>query len=163
VPANPETNKEIIRSFVAAWNERDFARFDELMADGATLAVGGVTVPCDPRGTRAIAKEWTTAFPDWQFETRALIAEGDLVAAHMPYRGTFEHPISGLAPTGRHAVVDEMVIFRIADGKIAQAWEVYDEAGMWRQLAVVAPSVPYDVESADHRVGARTGSVRMAP
>jgi len=113
VPTNPDANKDIIRSFVAAWNDRDFDRFDQLMAPGATLAVGGVTVPCDPPGTRAIAQEWTTAFPDWQFEPRALIAEDDLVVAHMPYRGTFERPISGLAPTGRHAVVDEMVIFRI--------------------------------------------------
>lgn len=144
---NPEANKEIIRSFLAAWNERDFDRFDELMAHGATLAVGGVTVPCDPEGTRAIAQEWTAAFPDWQFEAQALIAEGDLVVAHMPYRGTFEHPISGLAATGRHAVVDEMVIFRIADGKIAQAWEVYDEAGMWRQLGVTPPSTPYDLDA----------------
>jgi predicted ester cyclase len=147
VPTNPETNKDIIRSFIGAWNERDFDRFDELMAPGATLAVGGVTVPCDPPGTRAIAQEWTTAFPDWQFEPRALIAEGDLVVAHMPYRGTFERPISGLAPTGRHAVVDEMVIFRIAHGKIAQAWEVYDEAGMWRQLGVTPPSMPYDLDT----------------
>jgi predicted ester cyclase len=33
-----------------------------------------------------------------------------------------------------------MVIFRIADGKIAEAWEVFDEAGMWRQLGVPAPA-----------------------
>jgi predicted ester cyclase len=135
----PDTNKDIIRSFVAAWNERGFDRFDELMAPGGTLDVGGVTVPCDPSGTRAIAEEWTTAFPDWQFELRVLIAEGDLVVAHMPYSGTFERPISGLAPTGRHAVVDEMVIFRIVEDRIAQAWEVYDEAGMWRQLGVTTP------------------------
>jgi predicted ester cyclase len=146
VAHNPELNKEIVRSFVEAWNERTFDRFDDLMADGATLAVGGVTVPCDPQGTRAIAEEWTTAFPDWRFEPQALIAEGDLVVAHMPYRGTFTAPISGLAPTGREAFVDEMVIFRIADGKITKAWEVYDEAGMWRQLAVTPPSTPYDLD-----------------
>jgi predicted ester cyclase len=32
--------------------------------------------------------------------------------------------------------VDEIVIFRIGSRKIAEAWEVYDEAGMWRQLGV---------------------------
>lgn len=131
-----DANKDLIRSFVAAWNERDFDRFDILMADGATLAVSGLTFPCDPKGTRAIAEEWTTAFPDWHFELLALVAEDDLVVAHMPYRGTFTHPISGTAPTGRSAQVDEMVIFRIDDSKIAEAWEVYDEAGMWRQLGV---------------------------
>jgi predicted ester cyclase len=33
-----------------------------------------------------------------------------------------------------------MVIFRIADDKIVEAWEVYDEAGMWRQLDVSPPA-----------------------
>ena len=81
----------------------------------------------------------TTAFPDWRFELRAVIAEADLVAAHMPYSGTFTKPILGIAPTGRLARVDEMVVFRIANRRIAEAWEVYDECGMWRQLGVRPP------------------------
>jgi predicted ester cyclase len=104
------------------------------MADDAVLAVSGMTFSCNPNGTKAIAREWTTAFPDWHFELLALVADGDLVAAHMPYQGTFTHPLFGTPPTQRSATVDEMVIFQIADGKIARAWEVYDEAGMWRQL-----------------------------
>jgi len=32
-----------------------------------------------------------------------------------------------------------MVIFRIHDGKVAHAWEVFDECGMWRQLGVLTP------------------------
>jgi predicted ester cyclase len=137
---NLEANKDIIRSFVAAWNDRDFDRFDRLMGDGARLRVGGMIVPCDPKGTRAIAEQWTTAFPDWRFDLRALVAEADLVVAHMPYQGTFERPIAGVAATGRRAEVDEFVMFRIAAGTIAEAWEVYDEAGMWRQLRATPPA-----------------------
>jgi steroid delta-isomerase-like uncharacterized protein len=139
VTSHLDANKNIVRAFVAAWNERDFDRFDILMADDAVLAVGGMSVPCNPAGTRAIATEWTAAFPDWQFELLGLIAEGDRVVAHVPYSGTFTKPISGVAPTGQFARVDEMVIFRIAEGKVAEAWEVYDEAGMWRQLGAVPP------------------------
>jgi predicted ester cyclase len=135
-----DANKDIVRAFVAAWNDRDFEQFDSLMCEGATLTVGGMTVPCDPRGTRAIAEEWTAAFPDWHFDLLGLVSEADRVVAHMPYTGTFTRPISGIAPTGRFARVDEMVIFRVADGKIAEAWEVYDEAGMWRQLGVSSPA-----------------------
>jgi predicted ester cyclase len=131
-----DANKDIVRAFVEAWNERDFARFDTLMGAGAVLSVGGMTVPCDPAGTRAIAQEWTTAFPDWRFEVLSLVAEADRVVAHMPYTGTFTNPINGVKPTGRFARVDEMVIFRIDESKIAEAWEVYDECGMWRQLGV---------------------------
>ena len=135
-----ESNEYVVRAFVAAWNDRDFSAFDELMDEAAVLNVGGQTIPCDPAGTRAIAEAWTTAFPDWRFQLLALIADGDLVAAHMPYEGAFERPLYGIAPTGKFAHVDEMVIFRITGGKVVEAWEVYDEAGMWRQLGVSPPS-----------------------
>jgi steroid delta-isomerase-like uncharacterized protein len=139
VTTDLEASKDIVRAFVAAWNDRNFDDFDSLMGDHATLTVSGMTVPCSPAGTRAIAEEWTRAFPDWKFELRSLIAEGDRVVAHMPYSGTFTNPLTGIAATGRFARVDEMVIFRIAEGKVAEAWEVYDEAGMWRQLGVALP------------------------
>ena len=46
---------------------------------------------------------------------RALVAEGDrVVAAHMPYSGTFTNPISASHQRGSSPVVDEMVIFRLA-------------------------------------------------
>jgi hypothetical protein len=32
-----------------------------------------------------------------------------------------------------------MVIFRIVDDEIVEAWEVYDEAGMWRWHGVNPP------------------------
>lgn len=137
--AQLKANKAVARSFVDAWNSRDFGRFDVLMAEGAVLRIGGAVIPVHPAGTRAIAQEWTTAFPDWRFDLLALIAEGDLVVAHMPYAGTHRGAILGIEPTNRFCSVDEIVIFRLLDGKIAEAWEVYDEAGMWRQLGVPPP------------------------
>jgi steroid delta-isomerase-like uncharacterized protein len=146
-----EASKAIIRSFIDAWNTRDFDRFEALMSDDAVLRIGGAVVSCNPQGTRTIAEQWTSAFPDWRFDLLALIAEGDRVVAHMPYRGTHRQAILGIAPTSRSCAVDEIVIFRIADGKIAEAWEVYDEAGMWRQLGTspVMPSDPAKGEPAD--------------
>jgi C-1 hydroxylase len=140
IDAELGANKAIVRSFVEAWNSRDFDRFDLLMGDDAVLHVGGGTVSCNPAGTRAIAEEWTRGFPDWRFELLALIAESDRVVAHAPYSGTHRATVIGVSPTGRFCAVDEIVIFRIADGKIAEAWEVYDEAGMWRQLGVTTPA-----------------------
>jgi len=135
-----DANRDLVRAFVGAWNDRDFDRFDALMAEDAVLRIGGGVVPCSPSGTRAIAEEWTGAFPDWRFDLCRLVAEGDVVVAHMPYSGTFDSSILGIAPTHRSASVDEIVIFRIAGGRIAEAWEVYDECGMWRQLGVTPPA-----------------------
>jgi steroid delta-isomerase-like uncharacterized protein len=131
-----DVNKDVIRAFIDAWNTRDFDRFATLMGADAVLHVGGGDVSCDPAGSRAIAEAWTTAFPDWRLQLLDLIAEGDRVVAHMPYSGTHRRPVAGVDPTGRSCTVDEIVIFRLAERKIVEAWEVYDEAGMWRQLGV---------------------------
>jgi steroid delta-isomerase-like uncharacterized protein len=134
--AAAEATKDVVRAFVDTWNDRDFERFADLMGPDAVLHVAGGKVSCNPAGTRAIAAEWTHAFPDWRFHLRDLIAEGDRVVAHMPYSGTHRDRIAGVEPTERSCLVDEIVIFRVVDGKIVEAWEVYDEAGMWRQLGV---------------------------
>jgi steroid delta-isomerase-like uncharacterized protein len=119
-------SKAVVRSFIDAWNTRDFDRFTALMGVDAVLHIGGGDVSCNPTGTRAIAEEWTTAFPDWRFQVLGLIAEGDRVVAHMPYSGTHRRAVVGVDSTGRSCTVDEIVIFRIAEGKIVEAWEVYD-------------------------------------
>jgi predicted ester cyclase len=131
-----EANKAVVRSFIDTVNTRDFDRYTALMGADAVLHIGRVDVPIDPAGTRAIAEQWSTAFPDWRFELRDLIAEGDRVVAYMPYSGTHCHTIIGVDATGRSCIVDEIVIFRVTEGKIVEAWEVSDEAGMWRQLGV---------------------------
>jgi hypothetical protein len=45
----------------------------------------------------------------------------------MPYAAPHRGAIVGVQPTERLCTVDETVIFRIAGGHIAEAWEVYDE------------------------------------
>ena len=116
-------------------------RFDTLMGDGAILSVGGMKLPCDPRGTRTIAEEWTSRISG--LALRAARSRRRAATASWLTCLTAERsptPSTALRPTGRFANVDEMVIFRIADGKIAEAWEVYDESGMWRQLGVTPPA-----------------------
>ena len=129
-----EENKAVVRAFVDAWNDRSFDRFDDLMAAGATLTVSGNTISCDPSATRAIAEHWCAGLPDYRFDLLDLIAEGDKVVARMPFTGTLTGPVLDLQPTGRSVRADEIVIFRIADGRIVEAWEVYDEYSMRKQL-----------------------------
>jgi steroid delta-isomerase-like uncharacterized protein len=136
-----DANKAIVRSFIEAWNNRDFARFEDLMADTCQLAVGADRVSCSPSSTREIAEYWVAAFPDWRFELLDLVAEGDRVVALMPYSGTQDGDVLDIPATRRRVQVSEIVIFRIADGRIAEAWEVYDECGMRRQLGGMPASV----------------------
>jgi predicted ester cyclase len=43
----------------------------------------------------------------------------------------------GIAATGKKIVVGQIVIFRVADGKIAEYWEQADFLGMMQQLGAV--------------------------
>lgn len=132
-----ESNKDVVRAFVEAWNTQELDHFDDLMAENCRLTVGGNTISCSPASTRAIVEHWLGGFPDYRFELHDLIAEGDKVVARMPFSGTQTGPVLDLEPTGRPVQVSEIVIFRIEDGKIVEAWEEYDALGMRRQLGVI--------------------------
>ena len=61
--AQLEANKAVIRSFVDAWNTRDFGRFQSLIGQDAVLRIGGGIVPCDPASVnrarrRPAARPW---------------------------------------------------------------------------------------------------------
>jgi hypothetical protein len=53
--ADPQlvANKAIVRSFIDAWNTRDFDRFEVLMGEDAVLPIGGPSFPATPRARAA--------------------------------------------------------------------------------------------------------------
>jgi predicted ester cyclase len=63
------------------------------------------------------------------------------VVARMPFTGTQIGQALDIPPTGRAVRVSEIVIFRVVEGKIIEAWEEYDEMGMRRLLGVL-PGAP---------------------
>jgi len=43
-----------------------------------------------------------------------------------------------VAPTGRRVSVSGISISRVADGKIAEEWPVWDQMGLMRQIGAVS-------------------------
>lgn len=74
----------------------------------------------------------------WQIED--VFSAGDRVAARLVARGTHVGEVAGVAPTGNTLQVDQLAVFRVADGKIAETWLVWDTLGFLRQIGVVPPS-----------------------
>jgi hypothetical protein len=55
--------------------------------------------------------------------------------------------VNGIPPTGKKISVDAISIHRMAGGKIAETWEVWDTLGFLQQLGVVpAPEEAVDRE-----------------
>ena len=89
------------------------------------------------------AKRWIApfraSFPDVHMEIVELIAEGDTVVGRFTCSATHLGQWLGQAPTGRRFErVDEVGIFRLRDGRIADAWSLEDTLGRLRQLGLTA-------------------------
>jgi steroid delta-isomerase-like uncharacterized protein len=71
-------------------------------------------------------------------EVNELLSAGDRVVARWTGSGTHEGELMGVPPTGASIKVDALSIFRIADGKIAEEWTVWDALGLLQQVGAVA-------------------------
>ena len=138
-----EENKALVRRIYDELNRRNLATIDE---NTASDYVGHALVhnPLRPAGVASgvagVKQDFTmhyTAFPDWQITIDDMIAEGDNVVIVTTERGRHQGEWLGIAPTGQQVTVQGVTIFRIADGKIAEAWGLADRAGMWQQLGLI--------------------------
>lgn len=140
-----ETENEALVTRIAEeiWTAGNLDGVDEVMAADAVYhhpsLPGGEGGREDWR--RAIAM-YRTAAPDSRVVFEDLISSGDLVVGRWRATGTQTGPLPGLPPTGRRIDIGGITIYRIADGRIVEAWEQLDLLGMWRQLGVFAPPGP---------------------
>ena len=74
------------------------------------------------------------ALPDMQFEIDDVFGAGDRVAMRFTLRGTHRAELLGRPPTGRPITVSGINVYRLADGKIAETWQLADVAGLVHQL-----------------------------
>jgi predicted ester cyclase len=78
-------------------------------------------------------------FPGAQVVLEDLVAESDKAVMRFRFQGTHKADFMGVAPTGKQTDVKVMSITIVADGKFAEAWQIYDALGMFQQLSVTPP------------------------
>jgi steroid delta-isomerase-like uncharacterized protein len=78
--------------------------------------------PAGPDGAEYVVSPMHGAHPDLRFTIDDLIAEGDRVTIRWTLHGTNIGPMLGRPPTGQPVELSAIVVFRIADGKIAERW-----------------------------------------
>lgn len=135
-----EDNKALVsRIAETIWNHGDLAAIDQVMA--AEAKYHGPHMPDgsgDRESWRRAVSMYRGAFPDAQVTFEELVAAGDTVVGRWTASGTHTGQLPGVAPTGRRVSIGGITIYRIAEGKIVEAWEQLDLLGMWQQLGVVA-------------------------
>ena len=74
---------------------------------------------------------------DGHWNVEEIVCSGDRVIARWTGTGTHQAELMGVAATHRPIRVDAISIFRIADGKIAEMWTVWDALALTQQIGAV--------------------------
>jgi steroid delta-isomerase-like uncharacterized protein len=131
-----ERNKAVIRRFIDAWNARDLAAFDDLIAPDVIRhceATPGVEAR-NLEQLKDFLRQDTATFPDSLQTIKLLVAEGNLVAAWCTYEGTQRGQMGPFPPSGRKTQFDFGAVFRVEGGKIAEWWVTWDNLTALRAL-----------------------------
>ena len=81
--------------------------------------------PPGAAGAEYVVATMHGAHPDLRFAIDDLVAEDDRVTIRWTMRGTRSGPLLGQPPTGEPVELAAIVIFRLADGKIAERWAAW--------------------------------------
>src|SRR6478752_8421814 len=88
----------------------------------------------DPAAVAAQFEPLISAFPDWHWEIRHLVVDGDYIAVHFTVTGTHRGAFQGIEATGRRVIIPEFTLYRLEDGKFAEVWDHTDIDGVMRQM-----------------------------
>ena len=131
----PETL--IHRWLEEVWNKGRAEAIDEMFASEGIAH--GLTDPegkelCGPEGFKPFFESFRNAFPDIKVTVEDTVTEGDKIAARCRVEGTHRGEGLGVASTGKRVAFTGMVIIRVQEGKIVEAWNNFDFMTMFQQI-----------------------------
>lgn len=136
-----EANKQLIqRWFEEVWNKGRADAIEEMIADDCVIhglgdATGQpVTGPSEFKSFHATFRE---AFPDITVSVDDTVAEGDKVAARCSVYGKHTGDSLGFKASQAPVEFTGMVIVRVREGRIAEAWNNFDFMRMYKQIGVI--------------------------
>ena len=128
---DPEAAKDLVRQFYAqAINGRDLDAVPGLLTEDFVHDGN----PLGNAGQRDVVAGFLSGFSDLHNKILLILAEGDLVSAHQRWTGTHDGDFAGMPASGRAVDFTSTAILRIADGRIAEAWDEVDMLTLIQQI-----------------------------
>lgn len=132
-----ENNKLLAhRVWEEVWHQGQLSRIDELFTPDFVRHDPGRELHGTDQNRQFISS-MRAAFPDVHYSVEDQIVEGDKVVVRYRFQGTHLGPFQGMPPTGRQVAYTGILIYRMADDKIAEQWTEFDLLGFLRQLGVL--------------------------
>ena len=121
--------------------------FDEIFVHGSFEAVDELLAPDfvthnapstgDGRADmKATIERVSKGLADAFFTIEDIFGEGDRVAVRVTSGARHVGPFMGMPATNKAYTIEEIHIFRIADGKVAEHWHQLDAMGLMKQLGL---------------------------
>lgn len=129
-----EANKALVRRYYEEVMG-DLSGIEEIVADDFVDHHFPPDMPPGPAGVRKFFTEFVgSVFSDVRIDIDFLLAEGDKVDCHFVLHARHTGPMGDLAPRGNQIRLPAISTFRIADGKLAEAWEIFDSGSLAAQM-----------------------------
>ena len=131
-------NAEFIhRWFDEVWNNKNEDAIDEMLAaDGVGYGLGGENI-VGPENFKVFQRAFVSAYPDLKVTVEDTVVEGDKIAARCRVSGSHDGEGIGLLPTNQPVDFTGMVIVRVQDGKIVEAWNEFNFMEMYKQVGAL--------------------------
>jgi hypothetical protein len=129
-----EANKALVRQY-----------YDEVMGGlaGIEQVVSATFVdhhfpPGPPPGPAGVRQFFHNilggVFSDMKIEHEFMLAEGDKVDCHFALVARHTGEFAGIMPKGNLIRCPAISTFRIQDGRLAEAWEIFDSGNLFQQM-----------------------------
>jgi len=118
------------RHYLAVCNAHAFDRLSAFVAEDVWVNDRWQGLTAYVAGLRAVVR----AFPDYHWQLRGLLIDGDSIAAHFTDTGTHRGEFMSVAPTGRQVTTSEFAVYRLERERIAQVWVTADNLRLLEQL-----------------------------
>jgi steroid delta-isomerase-like uncharacterized protein len=126
------------RAYVEVFQQGQPEAADELFAPEYVWHTPAMPEPIHgSEGVQRFAAMMRVGFPDYQLTEEDSIAEGDKVACRWTLRGTHLGPFLGIPGTGREITIAGIDIWRVADDRLVETWQGWDQLNMLQQMGAM--------------------------
>ncbi len=129
------SDEEVVRRFYHLMDTQQVDQLDSVLAPSLQFHLGAATLNRDEM--KDMIRGFYTGFPDFTHNIDEIFSGGGRVVARATDTATHLGEFSGIPATNRRITVGQIAIYQIESGKIIEAWEQADVAGLMAQISTV--------------------------
>jgi predicted ester cyclase len=129
-----EQNKELVRRYYATVMS-GAADLEQFLASDFVDHHFPAGLAAGPAGVREFFQQiLPSLFSDMRIDIDFLLAEADRVDCHFALHARHTGEFAGIPPKGNTIRCPAISTFRVADGQLAEAWEIFDSGDLLSQM-----------------------------